>query len=116
MLKQIPLEKIPPKLDLTSQAILSRPIWEIAKKLGFELEKGEDDFDSYVGFGVFQEDWRLFFAVMRYRGYPEQTSTIYLPYQAQDTKEISKIVHFLVKEMSLSDKDIEWERQHDPAL
>jgi hypothetical protein len=116
MIKPFPLNDLQNKIELVPQAILLRSIWEIAKKLDFKVEKGQDDFDSYEGFGAYYGDLNLIFAVMHYRGYPKETSTIYLPRDVKQVEKITETIHLLVKEMYVSENEIEWERAHDPTL
>jgi hypothetical protein len=82
----------------------------------FDIEKGEDDFDRYFGFGAIS-DFGYPFAIMHYRGYPESTSTIYLPRDfGSDLKKITEAVHSIATELTHSDKLLLWERKDDPDL
>ena len=102
--------------DLIPQAILAIPIWEVAKRYEFEIEKGQDDFDYYMGIGGISELGFLF-ALMHYRGYPENTSTIYLPRDfGDDVAKITNAVHSIADDLKISDKCFIWERKMDPDL
>jgi hypothetical protein len=50
------------------------------------------------------------FAVMRYNGHPPATATIYLPFQVQDEKAISKAIGRILKELHLSQRLL-WQRR-----
>ena len=99
MIRPFPLEKLKATKELIPQAILAVSIFEIAKRYKFEIEKGHDDLDYYTGIGGMSE-FGYPFAVMHYRGYPEDTSTIYLPRDfGDDIDEITKAVHSIADEL-----------------
>jgi hypothetical protein len=113
MIKPFPLEKLMAMKEMIPQAILAVSIWEIAKQYKFEIEKGQDDLDYYIGIGGMSE-FGYPFAVMQYRGYPENTSTIYLPRDFRDVGEITKAVHSIASELKIPENSFIWERKNDP--
>jgi hypothetical protein len=115
MIKPFPLEKLMAIKELIPQAVLAVSIWEIAKQYNFEIEKGQDDLDYYIGIGGMSE-FGYPFAVMHYRGYPENTSTIYLPKDFDNLDEITKAVHSIAADLKIQDKFFIWERKNDPDL
>lgn len=117
MIKPYSLEAIKEKIDLIPQAILAIDIWDFAKQFNFNVEKGEDNLDYYVGVGAFSEEGYPF-AVMHYRGYPDHTSTIYLPrgFAKNDVAKISDAVNSIAREFKISEKQIIWQRRDDPSL
>ena len=115
-MKPYSLEALKENTDLIPQAVLAVDIWHFAKQFDFEIEKGEDELDYYVGIGAVS-DAGYPFAVMHYRGYPEQTSTIYLPSEfGNDVAKITDAVHSITRELKISEKQIIWERKNGPNL
>ena len=115
MIKPLPLHRLRKEMDLIPHAVLSVPIEHFAKLMQTELEGGEDDLDKYVGLGAEAEVGR--FAIMHYRGYPKDTSTIYLPRSfPDDIDRITEAVHSILRQFKLPRKVISWERKDDPAL
>ncbi len=52
----------------------------------------------------------IFFAIMRYKGHPRTTSTIYLPFEIADVPTISKMIAAITGELDLSQKVV-WQRE-----
>jgi len=114
MIKPFSLEQLMAIKELIPQAILDVSLDDVAKKHGFEVEKGHDELDYYSGIGATTESFQ--FALMHYHGYPEHTSTIYLPKDlGSDVKSITDTVHSIAQALNLDDKFI-WERKKDPDL
>lgn len=110
MIKSLPLKKLLHEIEFVPQAIISEPVVELAKRYGGEIEKGADDFDFYEGSGALIDGTP--FAIMHYQGHPKLTSTIYLPFDIQDVKEISKIIFHIASELKLFGK-IQWQREDE---
>jgi hypothetical protein len=110
MIKSLPLNKLLQEIDFVPQAIVAANVFDLAKRYGGEIEKGSDDFDSYEGSGA-QIDGTPF-AIMHYRGHPQRTSTIYLPFDIQDVKKITEIIFHIASELRFVDK-IQWQRLDD---
>jgi hypothetical protein len=110
MIRPLPLEKVLGGRELVPQALIELPIWDLAKRLHAELEKGSDDFDNYFGAGAILDD-QVPFAVMHYSGHPKDTSTIYLEFDLKETDVISKIISMIVSELKLPVDAIKWQRK-----
>ena len=103
------------------QALISGSLTDLARQHGWALEEGQDDLDGFVG-AAFQLglalhpdfDGRTPFALMRYRGHPPATATIYLPFQVQDEGAISKAIGRILKELRLSQRLL-WQRSDRPG-
>jgi hypothetical protein len=116
IIKPLHLKELLKGMDLIPHAILSIPVWYFAKYMQMSPEEGADDLDQYIGIGVLSDEFGPF-AIMRYRGYPEDTSTIYLPrHFPDDVDKITQAVHSIVKQFGLSSGSIMWERKDDPTL
>ncbi len=113
MIHRIPSDLVE-SIDLVPQAILSRPISYFAKRYG-EFPEREDDFDTYEG-ADFALGSGLRFSLRRYRGYPEDTTTIYLSSDVRDVGKISEIIGVVLKELDLQPRDVAWQRSNDPDL
>jgi hypothetical protein len=87
---------------------------ELAKRLGSDVEKGNDDLDEFYGAAVWLDELPV--VVMHYRGHPADTSTIYLPFEIKDVNEISSIISRVVAELNVREKSIVWQRKDNPEL
>ena len=115
MIKQGSLEEMIYKFELVPQAIVALPVERIAKQLGLVIEKGHDDFDEYFGAAAWLDGVQPF-TVMHYRGHPEDTSTIYLPFNIRDTDKITALIGRIASELKLPPKTITWQRKDNPEL
>jgi hypothetical protein len=119
MIKPYSLSQLTAEVDLVPQALIAGSLTDLARQHGWTLDEGCDDLDSFVG-TAFQLDLPLHpdfkpftpFALMRYRGHPPATATIYLPFQMQDLKMIDKALGRILKELKLSQRLL-WQRRHD---
>lgn len=107
MLKRITDEEFA-EVDLVPQAILSLPISHFAKLYG-DFQTREDDFDVYEG-AEFAISSGARFSLRRYRGYPRDTTTIYLPSQVSDVREISALVLEIVHALEVPPTLVQWQR------
>jgi hypothetical protein len=102
-------------MELVPQAIISKPIASFDRRPKIVLVDGEDDFDVFRG-AALSLNGDLLFALKHYRGYPDDTTTIYLPRGVTDVKEITRIVKRIVQELELPTSVIRWQRADDPNL
>ena len=114
MIKPAPLQDLIHEVEFVPQAILAETVGDVAKRVGWKVESGTDDFDEYSGAAARIDG--LPFALMHYRGHPEDTSTIYLPFDIRDIDEITAIVARIVAELKLPASAITWQRKDDPEL
>jgi len=109
MIKPFPLSKMVGEHAFVPQALIARPIWDLAKRLGADLETGFDELDKYQGAGAILDN-SIPFAVMHYQGHPDDTSTIYLRLELEDVHIIAKIISMIVSELQLPAEAIKWQR------
>jgi hypothetical protein len=110
MIKSESLHNLLEQFEFVPQAIISAPVYELAKRYGGNIEKGQDDLDWYEGSGG--SIYGTPFALMHYRGHPDFTSTIYLPFEIQKVDEITKTILKITDELDVKDK-IEWQRKDE---
>jgi hypothetical protein len=124
MINPYPLSQLTAEADLVPHALISGSLQDLAKQHGWTLEEGQDDFDGFVGAAFelalsLHSDFkaRTPFALMRYKGHPPATATIYLPFQVQDLKSIGKALDRILKELNLSQRLL-WRRrdEHSAAV
>ena len=100
--------------DLVPQAIINRPIASLVEGRA-QLVEHADDLDYYEG-ASFVLDGDFPFAVRRYRGYPANTSTIYLDPNISDIGRITAIIRRIIGEFHLPEDCISWQRRDDADL
>jgi hypothetical protein len=114
MIKPAYLHKMIHEYELVPQAIIAEPVDALAKRVGSKLEKGQDDLDEYQGAAAWLDG--LPFAVMHYRGHPENLSTIYLPFDIREVDKITEIISRITAELKVPPSLIKWQRKDDPEL
>jgi hypothetical protein len=114
MFKQIPLEELA-GTELLPQAIIARPISYFSDTLGIQISKSADDFDEFEG-AALRLNGELSFALKHYAGYPDETTTIYLPYTIRDVAQITAAIRRIAKELHIASVWIAWQRMDDPNL
>ncbi len=97
------------------QAIVGQPISRACRVLHADVEHGTDDFDEFEGVGLMFEPG-LPVSLKHYRGHPDGTFTIYLPYDVRDEARISGIVATVMRALDISADDLLWQRSDDPHL
>jgi hypothetical protein len=112
-----PERKKPPfeNVEFVPHAILSVPI-SYFSELGYSVIHSRDSLDEYDGTTFLSEAVHLPIAVRYYEGYPEKTSTVYLPFEIKEVPQISEIIRSLLEEFKLVESDIVWQRKDDPDL
>jgi hypothetical protein len=113
MIRQIPLRHIA-REDYVPQAIISRPIEELASKAGIKLFQDYDDLDEFVGAGFEVDGAKV--AMLHYTGHPKDTTTIYFPYDVGSIETITRLIALIVAELELPEKAIKWQRAENPGL
>lgn len=114
MIRPAPFHNVLNKTEFVPQAIIAETVYDFAKRLGSEVEAGQDDFDKYEGAAAWLDDFP--FTVMHYRGHPKDTSTIYLPFDIHDVQRVTEIIARIVSELKLPPKLVTWQRKDDPEL
>lgn len=117
MIKPYRVSKLIDERELVPQAIIQAAIPDLARRYRWRLEEGHDDFDDYVGTAFVLEtptvsERALPFAIMHYKGHPDATSTIYLPFEVQNVPLITKLISTITNELDISEK-IVWQRKDE---
>jgi hypothetical protein len=115
MIKQAPLKEMIYKFEFVPQAIVALPVHEIVQDLGWDVEKGHDDLDEYFGAAALLDGVQPF-TVMHYKGHPDYTSTIYLPFDIRDIGKITDLITRIASELKLPTQKITWQRKDKPEL
>jgi hypothetical protein len=102
-------------VGLLPQAVIGYSVDKLSNHLGVEFTHGHDAFDEYIG-AAFALNNDLPFAVMRYKGHPKNTVTLYLPHQISDISKITSLISDIVSEMDISRELLIWQRANDPDL
>jgi len=113
MLEPIPRESIA-KVDLIPQAILNRPVSFFADRRNIRFFWESDDLDVYESAALRLNGTP--FALRHYRGYPENTTTIYLPREVSNVTDITSMISAIVQALELSRTEICWQRSENPTL
>lgn len=106
--------------DLVPQATIGRAPSFFARERNIDFIRSRDDFDDYLGADLLIKSDNLQQAVAvalrRYAGYPENTTTLYLPFDIEDISVISGIVSAVMFELRIPGEWLEWQRENDPIL
>ena len=102
-------------IELVPQAIIKRPISYFDGRFGIHVVSDHDDLDTYQGAALLLNR-QLRFALRHYRGYPSDTTTIYLSRELSDLNEITGIVEKILRELELPASAISWQRSDSPSL
>lgn len=106
--------------DLVPQAIIGRSPSFLSRERNIKFIHGHDDFDDYIGAGLLVKNDRLeqtiAVALRRYAGYPENTTTLYLPADIENVDLISRIVSVVMFELEIPEAWLEWQRANNPVL
>jgi hypothetical protein len=100
--------------NFVPQAVVTMSLRQLADQMHTTVFKGHDDLDTYEGIGFFWDGQPV--AIMRYRGYPRNTSTIYLPKANRDVREITMIIQGILTDLKIKRKAIKWQRSQNPDL
>ena len=105
MVKQVSFNDLG-KVDLVPQAVVHSPLTYFSDRLGFKFEKAIDNLDEHES-AFFKLDDRMPFALVHYRGNPEDKMTIYF---ARETKQeaIASIVQNILYELNLPLSALVW--------
>jgi hypothetical protein len=114
MLKHLAMEELAER-DMLPQAILRRPVADLANQLGEPLLEAFDDLDVYQGIAL-QLNGETQFALKHYKGHPAGTTTVYLSSQISEIETITRLVARIADELHLSGRDVLWQRKDDPDL
>lgn len=114
MFKPVPLTTIAVN-DFLPQAIISRPVSHFAKELNIPFSHEHDDFDECDVAAVQIENGPIF-ALKHYAGYPENTTTIYLPQNFQGVEVVTRLIRMITEHLNIPANWIIWQRADNPDL
>lgn len=109
-------------VELVPQAILNKPVRDVIGRHAL-VSLDWDELDLFEG-ASFKLDSdpslnigsELEIAVRHYRGYPVNTSAIYIDRKISDVHQISALIRLILKEFNLSEDVLSWERADNPEL
>ncbi|HEU0218304.1 MAG TPA: hypothetical protein VFQ90_16745 [Stellaceae bacterium] len=105
-------------IEFIPQAIVSQPPSYFSRRLNVKFAHDHDDFDDYE-VAVFEFSGygdRFPFTLMRYAGYPDDTTTIYLPMAIKELPRITKTIQVIAKDLDIPAGWIVWQRADNPEL
>lgn len=106
-----------PVSEFIPQAVIKRPIELLARRLDTSVVYATDDLDDFAGFSAtYDNQSSLPLAFKHYRGYPKDTTTIYLPPHIVDVEVITRLIAEILKDLRLEQSDLDWQRKDDPDL
>jgi hypothetical protein len=102
-------------IDLVPQATIKKPISYFDGRFGIRVINDHDDLDTFQG-AALSLNGELRFALRHYRGYPPDTTTIYLSRELSDLAEITRTVAKILRELELPSSAVAWQRADNPDL
>ena len=83
--------KNPNKIEWVPQAIIQKPVSYFEKRLGLKFTEDSDNLDYFQGTSPAKVG-RHCYVLRHYRGFPSNSTGIYLPNDLTDIKEITKTI------------------------
>ena len=105
MVTQVSFNDLGP-VDFIPQAVVRRPVRYFSDQFGFRFEQDTDDLDAHES-AFFKLDDRLPFALVHYRGNPEDTTTIYFGREI-GREEVPTVVHYILRGFDLPANAVIW--------
>lgn len=102
-------------IDLVAQAIVKKPLKYFSDNFNICFLRIYDVLDWYEG-AVLDLSDQIEYALRRYNGHPEDTTTIYLPFELKNAEKITEKVLEILKIYNLTELDLEWQRKNGPEL
>jgi hypothetical protein len=103
------------KEDMIPHAIIGKSPSSLAEYLKIKLIISRDGLDEFEG-AALSINRGPRFALKHYRGYPAETTTIYLPHYIQRLDQISSTIMLIADALHIPKSWIVWERKNDPDL
>src|SRR4051812_32991379 len=110
MYRQIPSDKLG-NVDLVEQAVIGVPVDYFVKHKGIRFERDCDDLDYYDGAFFTLED-RVPFALIHYRGNPEDHTAIYLD-RGLRGDELWRTVTYILEMLDVPRNSLTWLSKED---
>lgn len=105
MLKQVSFNELGP-VDFVPQAVVRSPVTYFSDRMGFKFDKDTDDLDDCES-AFFTLDNSVPFALIHYRGNPDDTTTIYFG-RGTRREDVSGIVQHILRDFDLPTAAIVW--------
>ena len=107
MLRAIPAGQFG-AIEWIPQAIINRPVSYFESRFGFKFISGSDDLDEYQEATLSLDGLPV--ALMHYHGYPDDTTTVYLPFGFNNVAGILRVIGAIAKEFALPPDAVSWQR------
>ena len=115
MATPVPLSRLQGK-ELVPQAIVDRPLGYFAERFRLDIVRGHDDFDNFEAAAIEVADGHLIIELKHYAGYPENTTTIYLPFEIRGLPQVTLWIDLIIRELKIPRGWVSWQRANDPDL
>jgi hypothetical protein len=109
MLIQVPLVELS-RVDLVEQAVLEIPVSYFAEEKGITFESDCDDLDWYDG-AFFTLKEGIPFALIHYRGNPENHTSIYLDRQLRGAQ-LRRTLKDILRSFDLPQSSLSWVQEN----
>src|SRR5436190_1044937 len=97
-----------PEYEVVPQAIFWRPLPYFTTS----IREDEDELDIFRA-ASFIIDNSISFDFRKYRGHPDYTVTVYLPFDVETISDILNIIRLIITEMALPEYAVAWRRGWD---
>lgn len=102
--------------EMIPQAIIGQPTSYFEHERNVRFKTARDELDEHL-VAVFRIDAQgLVFALMHYPGYPDDTTTVYLPARIRTVDTITYLIGVIANELKIPRDWITWERAKNPDL
>lgn len=116
-LKILHLDELMESTELIPQAVMNVALEKLIGGKDSYIFSGVDEFDEFKGAAFcFTKKPDVRFALLRYKGHPRNTSTVYLPRDIHDVSAITKLVAQIIAEFGIAAQTLAWQRSDDPTL
>jgi len=97
--------------DFVPQRLIGRPPAYFADASNIQFSRGEDDLYYFEG-ALLRLDDGIDFILKRYlRDVEEGKTTIYLPHEINDIRDITEALNSIMRELGISETDILWSKE-----
>ena len=109
MFRQIPIEALG-RVDFVEQAVLEIPVSYFVEEKGIKFKNDCDDLDWYEG-AFFTWEERIPFALIHYRGNPEDHISVYLDRQLRGA-ELRRTLEDILNGFGLPQSSLSWVQEN----
>ncbi len=99
------------EIEWVPVAVIKRPV-SFFEGMGLHFFESHDDLDIYRGTREIELDDLAGheFVLRHYRGYPEDTTAVYLPFEVTDKEVFARLVSYVLRQWRLPRNAISWHR------